>query len=577
MLQSVFKQTVTLNLFFVCTFLLLYPTNQRPLTVSAAAVAASIATANNSSYYTAGVVEFRPARNAVNSLEDNLAGYVEIISSSAAEPTDIIVFPESTLNSATTSTFVPDPDSAVDTIPCLLGNTSVYSDFLVQLSCSARQARKYVVVNLTERDNCTTSQQDPRPCASSGLNTFNTNVVFDREGRVISRYRKWNLYGEPKNTTYNLELGIFETDFGVRFGHFICFDILFYKPTQSLVDLGIRDFIYPTMWFSQLPFLTGVQFQQSWSYINDVNFLAAGASLPAIGSTGSGIYAGRKGPLVSVMNTGDGERHLYVAQVPKLSENPQRAQAVKEQRTITPAPRLTHLNQSDILLKRDYLDQYESVLVDLTNATGRLVTDVCYKEFCCHFELQWQQLGSTVGQYYNYRLGAYEGMRDEPGAEGTNALRNCAIFTCTGTNIADCGKLFAANVTQQPQVAFERIVIEGDFEMGYPALLMPNSLRDDLLPLDMDDFEWGESDNAAGSRHVRYTLNTTTSNLLAFAIYSNFYDGTGFIEQSTSSSQATTVDPTTTTDPNAGGGVGALLQSNLLMWLVVGLLSVVLK
>lgn len=208
-------------------------------------------------YYTAGVVEFRPARNEPNALANNLAGYLEIISSEAAIPTDIIVFPESTLNSGDTATFVPDSTSDLDATPCLLGNTSDYSDFLVQLSCASRAARKYVVINLTERAKCVVSKDDPRPCAPDGINIFNTNVVFDRAGKVISRYRKWNLYGEPKNTTYNTELRFFDTDFGVVFGHFVCFDILFYRPAQWLVNLGFTDLIFPTMWGSQLPFLTG--------------------------------------------------------------------------------------------------------------------------------------------------------------------------------------------------------------------------------------------------------------------------------------------------------------------------------
>lgn len=168
-----------------------------------------------------------------------------------------MVFPEMTLNTVLTTTFVPDPKLKI--VPC---DNADYEEFLSSMSCTARDSRKYLVINVIEKATCTNATQesigDPRPCSSNGLNSYNTNVVFDRNGAVISRYRKWNLFGElGRNTTYKPEYGVFDTDFGVRFGHFICFDILFYTPAQEIVSSGVTDFVFPTMWFSELPFLTG--------------------------------------------------------------------------------------------------------------------------------------------------------------------------------------------------------------------------------------------------------------------------------------------------------------------------------
>lgn len=187
-------------------------------------------------------------------MQDNLQGYLNILNSTEAKALDIIVFPESTLNNNNEATFVPNPQIQ-QIAPCDV-STGEYHTFLQQISCAARKLGIYVVINLTEKEWCSTVPEDTRECASTGLNIFNTNVVFDREGRVISRYRKVHLYGENKNTTLVPELGWFDTDFGVRFGHFICFDILFYTPAQVLVK-SITDFIFNSMWFSQLPFLTG--------------------------------------------------------------------------------------------------------------------------------------------------------------------------------------------------------------------------------------------------------------------------------------------------------------------------------
>lgn len=41
--------------------------------------------------------------------------------------------------------------------------------------------------------------------------------------------------------------------------------------------------------------------QAGWAYSNDVNLIASGYNMPAMSGGGSGIYAGRDGPLVMVM------------------------------------------------------------------------------------------------------------------------------------------------------------------------------------------------------------------------------------------------------------------------------------
>lgn len=189
-------------------------------------------------------------------MADNLAAYLEILNGSVGQNLDIIVFPESTLNNDVEMTFVPDP-AINHTAPCdqVDDRNSPYHEFLRRISCAASQAKTYVVINVKEKENCTT--RTGVSCASNGLNIYNTNVVFDRSGRVISRYRKVHPFREHINTTKVPEFGEFDTDFGVRFGQFICFDIIFYTPAQEMVTKHhIKDFVFPSMWFSQLPFLT---------------------------------------------------------------------------------------------------------------------------------------------------------------------------------------------------------------------------------------------------------------------------------------------------------------------------------
>lgn len=307
--------------------------------------------------YEAGVVEFNYVRgedvNAVDALSSILAEYLAIMND-APSTLDIIVFPEMTLNGMETAVEIPETSENV--APC--DDESFPVDNLVkQISCSAKRFYRYVVVNMVTKAKCPDAEMiangDSRSCAdrADGFSYYNTNVVFSRNGTLISRYRKFNLFGEKVDKPAKPAMVVFDTDFGVKFGHFICFDLMFRFPALELVhNLGVTDVIFPTMWFSELPFLTAVQVQQNWAYSNNVNLLAAGANNPSYGSTGTGIYAARKGSLISVME-GAGSSMLYTATVPKrgLGDSIQITQN---------SVKYSILQMKDLKLKRDQLDRY---------------------------------------------------------------------------------------------------------------------------------------------------------------------------------------------------------------------------
>lgn len=301
-----------------------------------------------------------------------------------------------TLTDRVQATFVPD--AATKAVPCDL---TEYADSPIQpLSCAARDAAKYVVVNLVMKRNCTeellADPEDDRTCGESELNLYNTNVVFDRSGAIISIYRKFNLFGEPGiNHTRTADISWFDTDFGVRFGHFICFDLAFDLPALELVRQGVKNFAFPTMWFAEIPFLSGVQAQQSWAYANNVNFLGAGANNPVSGTTGSGIYAGRQGALKSVMSGVKGNFLL----VNEIAKDPGTNPSVAHQQFATVTP--------DIVLKRDHLDVYATQTVDDT-ITEEQNFQVCHKEnesdvteFCCQFNIQLESAAVVAGEVRN--------------------------------------------------------------------------------------------------------------------------------------------------------------------------------
>lgn len=207
-----------------------------------------------------GIVEFTPELPTVNwQLRTVLhfENYTRIIREAADQSVDILIFPEYTLNNVAFPVDVPDPLDEIN--PCLSSNS--FDRLLVDLSCLAKEHKLYLAINLNEREECTEESQltrnDTRTCSSLGFTRFNTNVIFDRNGSIVGRYRKFNLFREGGvNTTLIAELSTFKTDFGVTFGNIICFDVLFFEPAMQLVQMGVKNFIFPGMWTSEFPFLT---------------------------------------------------------------------------------------------------------------------------------------------------------------------------------------------------------------------------------------------------------------------------------------------------------------------------------
>uniref|UniRef100_A0A336LT70 CSON000083 protein n=1 Tax=Culicoides sonorensis TaxID=179676 RepID=A0A336LT70_CULSO len=482
--------------------------------------------------YTAAVVEYHKITSPEDpdqQVSDNYFEYQRIISSQEVRQADIIIFPESTLNTIDTAVYVPDVDDLIT--PC---DNSTYLGLIQTISCAARIRSKYIVINLKEKSDCPDKQQieynDPRPCDHPNkTNVYNTNVVFDRTGRVIAKYRKFNLFGEKGTLKpYKYDVVTFNTDFNVTFGMFICFDLMFEHPPMDLVRKGVKDIIFTANWFSEIPFLSAVQIQQSWAYKNNVNLLAAGANLPSIGSTGSGIYHGRFGPLTAVMNP-DNQTKILVAEVPKFIGNVSASLPVAV--PIVPNTPSAMLN---LYLKRDQIDKYVSELIVIPeefsgNSTSLYFdADVCDGDFCCDFDFNVTVLPTNPGSlYYNYRFAAYSGWRTFDGfADG--AVRVCAVLACTDESLQSCGRRFGSNVQVEDKIIFDYIKVETVYEERAKVLTMPNSLDTSLLPLNPREFTYNEIWEIDGDEEsqklVTLELTSPRQNLLTFAIYARDFE-----------------------------------------------------
>ncbi|XP_030380984.1 vanin-like protein 3 [Scaptodrosophila lebanonensis] len=493
-----------------------------------------------STYYTAGVVEFRLRVSGASSaqlLDEHLEAYLALIRSPEANETDIIVFPEGTLNSVLQLTAVPAPGSFNNSLCNGAQIDEQVAPFLRQLACAAQETSTYLVINVKEREACETGD----PCSSNGYNVFNTNVVFDRNGTVISRYRKWNLYLEPMtNQTAAPELATFQTDFGVTFGHIICFDMLFYTPAQDLIEkLDVRDVIVTKMFNSELPFLTASQLQQGWAWGNNVNLLAAGASYPQAGISGSGIYAGQQGALVRRMvgDSDEGVRELLVARVPFW---PTPAEAVDVPRPLPAQRRL-------LLLQQPRLEDFNTQLLEPHNGSSSY--RLCQQDLCCEFQLNTTIVANNIESSYHYRLGVFVGQRTYEEAR-YSVVRLCGLFACHNASLESCGQLHDEVEGEAPStyLQFSELSIRGEFVQRERRLLMPSTLSSSLYALQASEMDWQlEECKDSAKTLVEMRLLQLQSELLTFGIYGNYFD-----ERSAAKSQNLSV--------------AMLLLSGLMLW-----------
>lgn len=342
---------------------------------------------------------------------------------------------------------IPDPE--VNWIPCTDPTRFGRAPVQERLSCMARNNSIYVVANIGDKKPCNSS--DPK-CPSDGRYQYNTDVVFDSEGKLVARYHKYNLFmSEAKHFNYpkEPEAITFETPFG-KFGIFTCFDILFREPAVVLVsELQVDTVLFPTAWMNVLPFLTAVEFHSAWAMGMGVNFLASNTHNTIMSMTGSGIYApdGAKAYYYN-MKTVDG--HLLIA---KLDSHPR----------LSPA-------SPPAVSWSSYASNVESCLPDENDFSGLIFHDqftfteltkpegsltVCQKDLRCH--LSYKMAEKREDEVYV--LGAFDGLHV---VEGQYYLQICTLLKCKSTDLSTCGQ-----PVETAQTKFDMFSLSGTFGTNY--------------------------------------------------------------------------------------------------------------
>ncbi|XP_054006551.1 vanin-like protein 1 [Hylaeus anthracinus] len=464
----------------------------------------------NKDYYVAGVVEFSPVSvrdNGVETIGNNSNLYIKYIEQAKQQNVDIIVFPEDGLTSLNMpgllsmdwATVIPAPEEKY--VPCT-GNRSGVTQALKNISCAAKQHSMYVVVNIAEHATCYPADK----CPYNGTRYHNTQVVFDRTGQIIARYRKVNLYMEHRfHPADPQEVITFDTDFGVTFGTFICFDILFSVPALNLTrNLGISDVIYSAAWFSEAPFLTAVETQFGWAYAEDVNMLASGYSRPEAGNGGSGIYLGRQG-IANAILSGDPKNRLLVSRVPKKAMKKPRTEYIRSDPSKFPANDYYRADSrtkivNGVALLHDNISAFESVPLK-----GSMNQSLCHRGFCCNFNVTANLVDATT----NYRAVIYNGIRFY-GREVKCGIRVCAVLQCSDNTLASCGSVVPSSSS------FSNLEITTTLEDYTQFLAMPSTLHTSLYPFE----QWTFDDHKDGNRkHLKLALNQVAYNITTFGIY----------------------------------------------------------
>ncbi|KFO32282.1 Pantetheinase [Fukomys damarensis] len=335
------------------------------------------------------------------------------------------------------------PGPQVNWIPCDNPNRFGHTPVQERLSCLAKDNAIYVVANIGDKKPCNSS--DPQ-CPPHGRYQYNTNVVFDSQGKLVARYHKQNLFmGEEQfDTPKEVEIVTFDTAFG-KFGIFTCFDILFHDPAVTLVkDFHVNTILFPAAWMNVLPHLSAIEFHSAWAMGMGVNFLASNLHNPLKRMTGSGIYAPDFPRRFHYdMKTKEGK--LLLSQ---LDSRPYRPTVnwTSYASGIEALPTGSQGFKGTV-----FFDEY--IFVELKGITGNYT--VCQKDLCCHLSYQMSEKRSDEV----YALGAFDGLHT---AEGCYYLQICTLLKCKTTDLKSCGGSVDTAATR-----FEAFSLSGTFGTQY--------------------------------------------------------------------------------------------------------------
>lgn len=306
---------------------------------------------------------------------------------------------------------LPEPGEAAAQLPCL--EASVWWP-LRRLSCMALRHQVALVASLIDMKDCKEEPDFPG-CDSSrdGWLLLNTAVVLDRDGRLLQKYHKANLWFEaaldeskecsPK--TFSIS-GFEEVPFGI----FICADLIHAWPPLELVNKGVRHFVMPLSWTNEMAQMQPLGWQQAWSYQMQAVLLAANTRSSSC--SGSGIYVQGEAKAVAYDLEANTDQ-LLVAEVPL--------------HLLEPAPSPIGCPTSGTKLLPVEGSKWKSFQLDMT--PGDHSSTLCSAATCCHVSYRSRRQGK------GYALLVLNGLDLAPEVAPW-AAEACAVLPCQSSS--DC-------------------------------------------------------------------------------------------------------------------------------------------
>ncbi|CAG9762112.1 unnamed protein product [Ceutorhynchus assimilis] len=437
--------------------------------------------------YIAAVVEHNPVAGPTPALtiEENLKQYIYQIEQAKGFQADIVVFPEYGLTG-----LAENPEELALSIPDVgTFNFSNEALPLLSLSNTAKAHSLYLVVNILEQVNGT---------ENGTIIYYNTNIVFASNGTLVAKYRKINLYAEPKLTP-GKELSTFTTDFGT-FGLITCADILYYNPSQTvLIDTGVTDVIFSTAWNSYLPFYMSLEVQVGYALANKVNLLAANINNPSNGMGGSSIINSDGTVLRYILVDSPSTSSIY-ATVSKTSKNFE-LMGFDILRNETVQELANYKIQTDF----DY-NSYSFKSLDLSSEN--ITADICHAGFCCNFNIVAFQNETNSSEVY--KLVAFNG---KTWFNNTQVgIKFCDIVACLNQDKSSCG----VRLSTPYNTTFRQITVWGNWEVQPEEFYRPITLTGNLQPVYNTTYLENRSNVTVG---VSYNITRPASNVVTFGLF----------------------------------------------------------
>ncbi|CAL4071408.1 unnamed protein product [Meganyctiphanes norvegica] len=522
--------------------------------------------------YVAAVLEYAPNTDGDGGLDiiiSNAQAYIVFALEAKNSGADIIVFPEYGLTGTGLPMIpdeimpytqnVPDPKDAL--VPCDFPANDTRTQGLRLLSCAARDLQLYLVVDLAELATCD-------DCLT-GHHFYNTQVVFNRQGTLIARYRKRNLFGEfqLRPGPEEVDTAIFTTDFGVTFALQVCFDILYeYPGVVSVIERGVKHVAMSTAWMDQLPSLTAPQMQSAWAESLGINLLVANIHNPAGGFTGSGIYPGHTdlehlytydsqgNRLVMMavtsnsskpdMNRGAPNPTLKSQEEYLLSSNNTDSELDlhgivndtgttingtkihKERQIITyietnvannTISNISNADENEHKFKYEDLSIYSHFPLNQTIEGEYLTQSLCHnEEFCCNVTYTWPDRDSDI----IYKLLAFDGLQAHAGGIYHTYYQVCSVLLCSSDDVVTCAHV--ENLIPQSNSLKVRN-LEGLFEVPY---VYPSVLNQDLTlaKRNLWNFDRKESNHNRWRIGVHVDKEDELQQLLALTLFGRIYE-----------------------------------------------------